>query len=202
MRSSARLLHPDELTAFHAVRSDLYLASFELLRMPPSDASLANVRCALSGDVPHRRGNGFIAELFEAMATSSPERAAFEYAQVFVAEPPLQMRCGNAGCRWRGEAFAAVSVLAGEERVSELKVLGLLANRTLEALGSGCLPEASILTDVQGRFLGHHAASCLSQLVTSLRKGGPSLYSRVGAALGWLIEEDLRLLGQTSRRPP
>jgi hypothetical protein len=77
-----------------------------------------------------------------------------------------------------------------------------LADRTLEALSSGSLPEASILTDVQGRFLANHAGVCLGQLVLGLRKGGAPLYSRVGAALGWLIEEDLRLLGLPPGRAP
>ena len=201
MPPPARPLHADELTSFHALRTDLYQAVFELLRMPPRDGTLAEVRRLLAGHAARRRDHLGLQELDEALAGAPLERAAREYASLFAGESPaVSMRCPNPGCRHRGEAFAAVEILQGEDRMSELRVLGLLARRTLDALDAGNLPEASILTDVQGRFLGHHAVPCLGQFVTSLRAGGDSLYSRVGVALGWLLEEDLRLLGYKEAR--
>ncbi|HEY3448355.1 MAG TPA: hypothetical protein VGK67_18505 [Myxococcales bacterium] len=202
MHSPARLIHPDELTVFHAARTDLYQILFELLRMPPREANLAELHRSLTLSAAQRLPHRAIPEL-QAALSADPAKAATEFAALFSGEAPaVTMRCANPGCRHRNEAFAAVAVLRGEERVSELRVLGLLAQRTLDALVAGSLPEASILTDVQGRFLGNHAGSCLGHLVTGLRKGASPLYSRVGVALGWLLEEDLRLLGYQEAQSP
>lgn len=203
MRSPSRLVHPDELTAFHAARTDLYQIFFELLRMPPRDASLSQLRQSLVHSAgrspPHRSAT----ELLAALSSSDGSRAGREFAALFSGDAPaVSMRCPNPGCRHRSEAFAAATVLGGEERVGELRVLGLLAQKTLDALVAGSLPEASILTDVQGRFLGNHAGPCLGRLVSGLRKGGSGLYSHVGVALEWLLEEDLRLLGYEEARSP
>ena len=196
MHSPARLLHPDELTAFHAARTDLYQAIFELLRMPPQAALLSELRQGLCESAARQEQHRAAAELEGALSAVEQSRASGDYAQLFCGDAPcVRMRCANPGCRHRTEAFAASSVLCAEERVGELRVLGLLAQKTVDALAAGCVPEASILTDVQGRFLGNHAGECLGQLVTGLRAGGSSLYSRVGVALGWLLEEDLKLLG-------
>jgi hypothetical protein len=196
-------VHPDELSDFHAVRAELYLAAFELLRMPPSAAALRRVRDQISGPRPHLRQMRGLRELDEALASTSLKEAFEEYTLLFgkPSGPPVPMRCENPGCQVRGEAFAAVAVLPGEERVSELKVLALLAERTTEALGTSSLPEASILTDVQGRFLVHHAGGCLGALGSQLRQATSPLYSQVGGALAWLIEEDLRLLGCPDASP-
>jgi len=203
MRSPARLIHSDELAAFHAARTGLYQVLFELLRMPPREASLAQLRRSLAEGDARRQPHRAVAELVQALASAPAEQAGAEFAALFGGEAPaVCMRCANAGCRHREEAFAAVAVLGGEERVGELRVLGLLAQKTLDALVEGSLPEASILTDVQGRFLARHAGACLGQLVSGLRDGGSSLYSRVGVALGWLLEEDLRLLGCQEARSP
>jgi len=136
-----------------------------------------------------------IQEFEGALAATTVDAADDEYTHLFKSAHPVDSRCHNPGCKVRGEAFAAVTVLINEELVSELKVLSLLAGRTTEALATGSLPEASILTDVQGRFLAHHAGRCLGSLATGLREAGTPLYSRVGTALGWLIDEDLKLLG-------
>jgi hypothetical protein len=202
MRPSARAIHPDELSDFHAVRAELYLAAFELLRLPPSAAVLRRVREQICGARPHLREMRGLKDLDGALEQTSLKEAFEDYARLFGSQgPPVSARCENPGCQVRGEAFAAVAVLPAEERVSELKVLGLLAERTTEALGTSSLPEASILTDVQGRFLVHHAGHCLGAVGEGLRRAASPLYSRVGAALAWLIEEDLRLLGYPDASP-
>lgn len=200
MPSSAKPLHADELSAFHAVRNDLYQASFELLRMPPRESSLRAVHKSLGLQAGAPQACQAVRDLEAGLASSDVAQASAAYARLFGGEAPkAAMRCTNPGCRHRTEAFAAVEILRGEDRGSELRVLSLLAGKTIDAFRSGSMPEASILTDVQARFLSHHAVGCLGQLAAGLRDGGDSLYSRVGVALGWLLEEDLRLLGSRPR---
>ncbi|MGC4116510.1 MAG: hypothetical protein QM765_18415 [Myxococcales bacterium] len=203
MRSPARLIHTDELAVFHAARTDLYQLLFELLRMPPREASLAELGRTLAHSTAQRQPHQSLTELGHVLSAVDVGRAATDFNALFSGGlPAVSMRCANPGCRHRNEAFAAVEVLRGEERVGELRVLGLLAQRTLDALVAGSLPEASILTDVQGRFLARHAGACLGHLVSGLRNGSSPLYSRVGVALGWLLDEDLRLLGYQEARSP
>jgi uncharacterized protein (DUF1501 family) len=184
----------DDLSTFHAARFDLYSATFELLRRPPREKGFDELRRGLDGG-QRRGGHRALGELQQALAGASVGRAAQEYGELFLGPNALRMRCRRPGCEVRGEAFASAEVLATEERVAEINVLSLLAGRTTQALAARRIPEAAAFSDVQGRFLSHHAGTCLGDLAGELRESGLSFFARVGAALGWLIHDDLEFLG-------
>lgn len=190
MRSPARSHGTDALSRFHSARAQAYQALHGLLRAPPSEATLEAAR----------QGGGRIAEAVDGVAAAA---AAEEWTLLGASLPG---RCTEPDSRVRGDAFSAVGVAAAEDRASELLVLAHLARRTTEALAAGNLPEASILTDVQGRFIAGHAGGCLDELAARLCTAGLPVASRVGEALRELVEEDLRLLGypwaSPSRSPP
>lgn len=195
-----RALAPaDDLSTFHAARTDLYAATFELLRHPPADGLFDRARRSL--DVGHQRqlAHRALAQLQEALGSASLARVSEEFSELFEGPKALRARCERPSCRMRGEAFAAADALPTEERVSEIHVLSLLAGRTTEALAAGQIPEAAALSDVQGRFLSHHAGACLGKLAGELQESGRPFFGRVGTALGWLIQDDLKLLGSPEK---
>lgn len=194
-RPHRSLAPADDLSAFHAARTDLYSATFELLRHPPSEGIFDRARRALDGGSQRQLAHRALGQLDEALSSASLGRVAEEFAELFEGPKALRARCERPTCRRRAEAFAAADALPTEERVSEIHVLSLLAGRTAEALGAGQIPEAAALSDVQGRFLTHHAGTCLGSLAGELQQSGMSFFGRVGTALGWLIHDDLKLLG-------
>ncbi len=193
-RPHRALMPSDDLSAFHAARTDLYSAAFELLRHPPGQSVFDRARRALDGG-QHQRAHRALGELSDALGSASLPRVTDEFTELFEGPKALRARCDRPTCRMRGEAFAAADALPTEERVSELLVLSLLAGRTTEALSAGQIPEAAALSDLQGRFLTHHAGSCLGGLAGELQQRQTPFFSRVGTALGWLIHDDLKLLG-------
>jgi len=200
---SARPLCADVLFDFHAGRASLYEVAYELLRAPPRAAGLRRARERLAASRRSWCAPAPLLWLEEAGSAASSRRASDEHSRLFAATgPALPGRWPDPGAEIRVQAYAAAAVLPlEEERVSELKVLSELAGRTTEALAAASLPEASILVDVQSRVLVHHAGSCLGDWVTRLRQAGGPLYSQVGTALAWCIEEDLRLLGYPDEPP-
>lgn len=193
-RPFRRLTPSDELSAFHAARSGTYQAFFELLRMPPRQPALDAARravdgCRSAGD--HRA----LSRMQEALARVSQAEAADEFAHLFSGDGAIGMRCKWPSCGVREAAFAAANALPIEEKVGEINVLALLSERTTQALVARHIPEAAAFSDVQGRFLALHAGVCQTELAEDLKKSQAPFYSQVGTALGWIIEDDLSLLG-------
>jgi hypothetical protein len=188
------LVASDDLSSFHAARTDLYSATFELLRRPPRAGIFDQVRRGLDG-ASRRSAHRVLGELNEALGSASLGRVAEEFGELFEGPQALQARCKRPTCKVRGEAFSAAEALQTEERVSEIHVLSLLAGRTTQALSARQIPEAAAFSDVQGRFLTHHAGTCLGDLSGELQRSGLPFFGRVGTALGGLIHDDLKLLG-------
>ncbi len=188
------LVASDDLSSFHAARTDLYSATFELLRRPPREGTFDEVRRGLDSGSRHGVHRA-LGELNEALGRTSLGGVTEEFGELFEGPQALQARCKRPNCKVRGEAFAAAEALHTEERVSEIHVLSLLAGRTTRALGARQIPEAAALSDVQGRFLSHHAGTCLGDLSGELQQRGLPFFGRVGTALSLLIRDDLKLLG-------
>jgi hypothetical protein len=184
---------PEDLARFHATRAGLYHVFFELLRMPPCPSvaeAAARVLETVAGDHPAA------ALLRRALADIDLDTAGQEYGQLFGGpQPRVAMRCKWPNCGVRDAAFSAADTLAGGERVSEIHVLAVLAERTAQAFAAGKLAEAAAFGDVQAKFLSFHAAACLADMAEELRAARTPLYAGAGQALAALAEQDLQLLG-------
>ena len=193
---------PEELATFHAARSSLYRLVFELLRMPPRPSVFDAAKRTLdelSGAHPA------VERLRQDIGGFDEQAASRDYGQLFAAPlPKVAMRCKWPNCGVRDAAFSAADTLAGGERVSELHVLAVLAQRAAGAFEEERLLEAAAFSDVQAKLLSFHAGACLADLAKELKAAQTPLYAGIGAALAVLVDEDLQQLGYSGdeRCPP
>ncbi|MGI5862339.1 MAG: hypothetical protein ACOX6T_09810 [Myxococcales bacterium] len=184
---------PEELATFHAARSTLYRHLFELLRMPPRPCAFDAARRALD----ELAGAPPAAEtLRQALGAFDEQAASRDYGQLFAPpQPKVAMRCKWPNCGVRDSAFSAADTLASSERVSELHVVSVLAERAACAFEAKRLPEAAAFSDVQAKLLSFHAGACLADLAEELKAAQTPVYAGIGAALALLVEQDLQQLG-------
>lgn len=186
---------PEELSSLHQGRATLYQALFELLRMPPRAEMLSAVAAMLDSQAA---GLCCVPELSAALRGADLETARAEFGQLFASAKPLvAMRCKRPNCGVRDSAFTAADTLSGSERVSELHVISVLAERAAQAFSAGKLPVAAAFSDAQAQLLSFHAGACLADLAEEIESGSAKLYATVGKVLRCLIAQDMKLLVRT-----
>jgi len=188
-RTGPPLATAHDLAEYHAERERLYAAAVLLLDAAPDPRVLTAVRHLL------RRDAAVVDPLKVALSDSRGARAGDAYARLFEgAHPAIKLRCHTARWATHDEAFTAAGVPLSPDVRAELRALAVLADRTAHALDDGDMSAAAALSDVQARFLRHHAGACVSELAMDLIQSGEPFYLALGGTLAEQIAEDLRLL--------
>jgi hypothetical protein len=191
-RHSPRLISAHDLAVFHAERARLYGATADVIRATPTPSMFDQVRAYLEG-VVDGRSHRAIRELQGAFTDASVDEAAGELAAL--RRGGQSFDCPDAGSSARNLACAAAEIRAAPDYATELSALSILAERTSRTLSAGALSAAAAAQEAQMNFLRDHADSCLCALAHALERTPYRVYSRVGRALGFALEDDRLLLG-------
>ncbi len=193
------------LAAYHAARTRLYGLVYDLLRRAPNRGAVESARILVNADDRRYGPTRSRTELGGALGRAYSESIEADHARLFGGAVPLvPLRCERPGGAIRGAASGAARLPEWPEwpewndRLGEIRVLAGLADRTAWALSRGELEEAARLTELQGRVLHEEAGRCLTELSRALESQGGPFYARIGRALRRLVEDDVRLLGQSS----
>jgi hypothetical protein len=184
-----------ELSEFHTERMRVYAAASMLLSHPPAPRTLAELRVTFDATLrlaPESRAHR---ELCAALCAPVSGAASEEFSRLFQAPQAAEtLACSAPLSAERHAVYAAALEPSDGSRSSELRAIAVLADRTAWAVARGEFAEAGSLCDVQARWLHREGHACLEWLQSALDRSDTPFYRRVGLAVRFQIEDDMKHL--------